>query len=63
MMSRSVEAVSLEMASHHRAAYLGTTGHPVEHPRAITVWLRETYRRAIQVVLQGRTLDLNGRPP
>ena len=54
MMSMSVEVVSLEMTDHHRPAHLGTIGHPVEYPRAIVVWLRETCRRAIQVVLQGR---------
>ena len=63
MMSRPVEVVSLGMANHHRTAHLGTIGHPVEYPRAITVWLRETCRRVVQVVFQGRTLDLNGRPP
>jgi len=52
MMSRSVEAASLEMASHHRAAHLGTTGRPVEYPRATAVWLRKTCRRAIQVVFR-----------
>jgi len=60
MMSMSVEVVSLEMTAHHRPAHLGTIGHPVEYPRTIVVWLRETCRRAIQVVLQGGTLSLNG---
>ena len=63
MMSMSVAVVSLEMTDHHRPAHLGTIGHPVEYPRTIVVWLRETCRRAIQVVLQGGTLSLNGRPP
>jgi hypothetical protein len=63
MMGRSVEVVSLAVADSHWAAHLGTTGHPVGDLRAIVVWLRETCRRAIQVVLQGRTSHLNGRPP
>jgi len=36
-MSMSVEVVSLDTAHHHRFAHLGTTGHPVEYPRAIVV--------------------------
>lgn len=62
-MSKSVEVVSLEVADHHRVAHLGTTGHPVEYSPRGTVWLRETCRRAIQAIFQGRTLYLNSRPP